>query len=144
VFEPLGMTASHLDGSPAADVVSTVDDLLRFAAGLPRLLSSEMLAEATTPQFPELDGVVPGYGSQHPNPWGLGFEIRGAKAPHWTGTRNSPRTYGHFGRAGTFLWIDPAVDVALVALTDREFGGWAKERWITLSDAVLTGAAQPA
>jgi CubicO group peptidase (beta-lactamase class C family) len=32
VLEPLGMTSTTLDGSPAKDGVSTVEDLLRFAA----------------------------------------------------------------------------------------------------------------
>ena len=32
VLEPLGMTSTTLDGSPAKDGVSTVDDLVRFAA----------------------------------------------------------------------------------------------------------------
>jgi CubicO group peptidase (beta-lactamase class C family) len=138
VLEPLAMTATTLDGSPAADATSTVGDLLRFAAGLPRLLSAETLTRATTPQLPELDGVLPGFGMQRPNPWGLGFEIRGSKSPHWTGTRNSPRTYGHFGRAGTFLWIDPDAGVALAVLTDRDFGDWATTCWPDLSDTVLS------
>jgi CubicO group peptidase (beta-lactamase class C family) len=90
-----------------------------------------------TPQFPELDGVLPGYGPRHPNPWGLGPEIRGEKSPHWTGTRNSPRTFGHFGRAGTFVWVDPDAGLTLVALTDRDFGAWAADWWPRLSDAVL-------
>ena len=80
-------------------------------------------------QFPGLDGVLPGFGRQTPNDWGLGIELRDAKAPHWTGERNSPRTYGHFGRSGTFLWVDPDAGVALACLTDRDFGDWAKEAW---------------
>ena len=63
--------------------------------------------------FPGLSGVLPGYGKQDPNDWGLGFELRDGKAPHWTGARNSPRTFGHFGRAGTFLWVDPEAGLAL-------------------------------
>jgi hypothetical protein len=48
-------------------------------------------------------GVVPGFGRQSRSDWGLGFEIRDRKAPHWTGQRNSPPTFGHFGRSGSFL-----------------------------------------
>jgi CubicO group peptidase (beta-lactamase class C family) len=81
--------------------------------------------------------VLPGFGRQQHNDWGLGFEIRDAKAPHWTGTGNSPATYGHFGRSGTFLWVDPAARLACVVLTDREFDDWAKQAWPALSDAVL-------
>ncbi|MGI5337845.1 serine hydrolase domain-containing protein [Streptomyces sp. CA-181903] len=139
VLEPLGMTATDLPGSPAKDGVSTVDDLCRFAAELqaPRLLSRETLAEATTVVFPGVTGVLPGYGHQRPNDWGLGFELRDGKSPHWTGSLNSPRTYGHFGQSGTFLWIDPEAGAACVALTDRDFGAWAVKVWPALSDAVL-------
>jgi CubicO group peptidase (beta-lactamase class C family) len=96
-----------------------------------------MHGEATSVQFPGLSGVLPGFGVQRPNDWGLGFEIRGAKTPHWTGTANSPATYGHFGQSGTFIWVDPVYGVALVVLTDRDFGEWAKPLWPALSDAVL-------
>jgi CubicO group peptidase (beta-lactamase class C family) len=141
VCDPLGLGATTVEGSPAADGVSTVDDLLAFVAGLPSLVSATTLAAMTTPQYPDLDGVLPGFGSQQPNHWGLGPEIRGHKSPHWTGARNSPRTYGHFGRAGTFLWVDPDAGVTLAVLTDRTFGDWAVERWPALSDAVLAAAA---
>ena len=143
VFTPLGMPASRLDGSPASGAVSTVADLSRFAAELlaPRLVAEQTLAEATRVAFPGLDGVLPGFGMQRPNDWGLGFELRDQKSPHWTGTRNSARTFGHFGQAGTFLWVDPVAGVACVALADRPFGGWAKQAWPPFSDAVLAELA---
>lgn len=142
VFEPLGMAASELDGGAAAagyGATSTVADLAAFAADLlrPSLVSKPMHAAAIEVQFPGLDGVLPGFGVQRPNDWGLGFEIRDAKSPHWTGSANSGRTFGHFGQSGTFIWIDPQRDLALVALTDRDFGDWAYERWPALSDAVI-------
>jgi CubicO group peptidase (beta-lactamase class C family) len=74
---------------------------------------------------------------QRPNDWGLGFEIRDGKSPHWTGSANSGRTYGHFGQSGTFLWVDPQAELALVALADRDFGEWAHPLWPALSDGVL-------
>jgi CubicO group peptidase (beta-lactamase class C family) len=143
VCQPLGMTATSLDGSPAKDAVGTVEDLLRFGAELldPRLISPTTLAEATTPQFPDLNGVLPGFGRQTPNPWGLGFEIRGTKSPHWTGSRNSPETYGHFGRSGTLLLHDPIVGGFLVVLTDKPFDRWAAEAWPPFIDAILAQAA---
>ncbi|HEX5567693.1 MAG TPA: serine hydrolase domain-containing protein [Streptomyces sp.] len=139
VLAPLGMTATELPGSLAKDGVSTLSDLIRFAAELqaPRLLAPQTLAEATSVAFPGLPGVLPGYGNQRPNDWGLGFEIRGAKSPHWTGASSSPRTFGHFGQSGTFLWVDPDAGVACVALTDRDFGPWAVEAWPPFTDAVL-------
>jgi CubicO group peptidase (beta-lactamase class C family) len=139
VLEPAGMAATELRGSPAADAHGTLADLLAFAQELtaPRIVARETLAEATSVQFPGLAGVIPGIGRQDPCDWGLGFELRGHKSPHWTGTRNSPRTFGHFGGAGTFLWVDPDARLALVALTDLEFGDWALEAWPELSDLVL-------
>ena len=148
VCDPLGMTATSLDGSPAHGATSTVDDLLRFGGELlrPTLLAPETRAQLATPHLPELDGVLPGFGRQVPNPWGLGFEIRGDKTPHWTGSGNAPSTFGHFGRAGTFLWLDPSIDGFCVVLTDRPFGPWAATAWPAFSDAViaeLVGTAPP-
>ncbi|MCX4574761.1 beta-lactamase family protein [Streptomyces sp. NBC_01571] len=139
VLEPLGMTGTSLDGSPAKDGVSTVADLVRFAAEVqaPRLLDPRTMADAMTVQYPGTKGVLPGFGHQNPNDWGLGFEIRDSKSPHWTGASSSPRTFGHFGQTGTFLWIDPVVGAACVALTDRAFGPWATEAWTPFTDAVL-------
>jgi len=139
VLRPLGMSASRLVGSAAAGAVSSCADLARFAAELqaPKLLAPQLLIEATQVTYPGLDGVLPGYGMEHPNDWALGFELRGRKNPHWTGTRNSPETFGHFGQSGTFLWVDPVAGAACIALTDRDFGPWAHTTWPSFSDAVL-------
>jgi CubicO group peptidase (beta-lactamase class C family) len=56
------------------------------------------------------------------------------------GTRNSSATYGHFGGAGTFVWVDPVARLATALLTDREYGSWALEAWPPFSDAVLKAA----
>jgi CubicO group peptidase (beta-lactamase class C family) len=142
VLVPLGMADTSLDGGAEAagfGATSTVADLAAFAGDLlrPSLVSQQMHDEATDVQFPGLTGVLPGFGVQRPNDWGLGFEIRDAKSPHWTGSANSGRTYGHFGQSGTFLWVDPVADLALVVLTDRNFDGWANPLWPPLSDEVL-------
>lgn len=143
VFEPLGMTASRHDGGAAAagfGATATAGDLAVFAGELlrPVTVSAQLHTEAITVQFPGLDGVLPGFGVQRPNDWGLGFEIKGDKSPHWTGALNSPRTYGHFGQTGTFIWVDPECDLALVVLTDRNYGDWARPLWPALSDAVIS------
>ncbi|WP_326690595.1 beta-lactamase family protein [Streptomyces sp. NBC_01795] len=139
VLQPLGMAATELSGSAAKDAVSTLEDLVRFAAELqaPTLLDRTTVQEATSVVHPGLNGVLPGYGRQKPNDWGLGFEIRGTKSPHWTGDTSSPRTFGHFGQSGTFLWVDREAGAACVALTDRDFGPWAAEVWTPFTDAVL-------
>ncbi|OBK27456.1 serine hydrolase [Mycobacterium asiaticum] len=142
VCEPLGMTTTRLDGGAAEagfGATSTVADLALFAGDLlrPSTVSPQMHADAVSVQFPGLDGVLPGYGVQRPNDWGLGFELRDSKSPHWTGAGNSARTFGHFGQSGGFIWVDPAAELALVVLTDRDFGEWALKLWPALSDAVL-------
>ena len=138
VLEPLEMSAD-LRGSPAAGMHGTIDDVFRLGAELqrPRLVALETLAEATEVQFPGLVGMLPDIGRMDPNDWGLGFELRDAKQPHWTGSRNSPRTFGHFGGSGTFFWVDPEPGVALACLADLDFGPWALEAWPRFSDAVL-------
>lgn len=139
-LEPLGLTSTSLPGSPARDGVSTVGDLALVCHELlapSGLLSAPTLADLRSVQYPGLRGVLPGYGGQDPNDWGLGFEIRAAKSPHWTGRDNSPATYGHFGQSGTMFWIDPDAGLALVAFADVAFGDWSRAAWPALSDAVL-------
>jgi CubicO group peptidase (beta-lactamase class C family) len=149
VSEPLGMTATRLDGGAAAagfGATSTVADLAAFGADLlrPATVSAQLHAEAIAVQFPGLDGVLPGYGVQRPNDWGLGFEIRDDKSPHWTGRCNSARTYGHFGQSGTLIWADPEAELVLIVLTDRDFGGWAHALWPALADAVISERSKSA
>jgi len=141
VLEPLGIGA-ELRETAAAGLWGTLDDLIRLGRELlaPTLIAPETLAEATSVAFPGLVGVLPDFGRYEPLDWGLGLELKDAKEPHWTGSRNSARTFGHFGGAGTFLWVDPEAGIALACLTDRDFGEWAKEAWPRLSDAVLAEA----
>lgn len=136
VLEPLGMRDTALRGLAGHGLHSSVQDLAEFAREVlrPQLLSAASVNEMQTVQFDGLRGVVPGYGMQKPCPWGLGFEIKGQKAPHWTGETMPPETVGHFGMSGTYLWV--AGDYAMIALTDRDFGDWAKPLWAETNDAV--------
>jgi CubicO group peptidase (beta-lactamase class C family) len=145
VLRPSGVRATTLEGTAASGLVGPVADLVAFATALfaPLFVSAETLAEATAVAFPGLDGVLPGFGRQEPCDWGLGFELKGDKQPHWTGSQNSPGTFGHFGGSGSFLWLDPAAGIALVCLADLEFGEWAVEAWPALSDAVLDECRDP-
>jgi CubicO group peptidase (beta-lactamase class C family) len=145
VIRPLGLRATLDPGEPwqaAAGLRGAIDDVAAFARELlaPTLVAPETLAEATRVAFPGLGGVLPGVGRFEPNDWGLGFELRDGKEPHWTGGRSSARTFGHFGGSGTFLWIDPEAGIACGCLTDLDFDDWgdaAIPAWSALSDAVL-------
>ncbi len=140
VLDPIGMPGTKLVGSPAAGLHGTLDDLVALARELlrPTLIAPETLAEATSVQFPGLAGVIPDLGRFDPNDWGLGFELKDGKQPHFSGTLMSPRTFGHWGGSGTFVWVDPERAFALATLTDLEFGDWAKEAWPRFSDAVVS------
>ena len=140
---PLGLSGTRLDGSPAHGASGPISDLATLGGELlaPTLIGTELMGEATRTAFAGLSGILPGFGRQDPNDWGLGFEIRAAKSPHWTGAGNSPSTFGHFGRSGSFLWVDPEAQLACAVLGDLDFGPWAAAAWPTLSDDVLSAYA---
>lgn len=138
VLEPLGMTTT-LEGSAAHGISGTIVDLAALAAELltPRQTLPGVVVGASSCAFPGLPGVLPGYGRQTSNDWGLGCEIRDGKSPHWTAPGNSPATFGHFGQSGSFLWVDPEAQLACVSLASEGFGPWAVDAWPPLSSMVL-------
>jgi CubicO group peptidase (beta-lactamase class C family) len=143
VLRPLGMTSTTIgEGGFAHGGQAPLTDMVSFAAELlsPTLVHPSTLDKATSVTFPGLAGALPGIGSQDPNDWGLGFEIRDHKWPHWTGRTNSPATFGHYGGTGTFLWVDPRIERSLIVLTDHTFGPWALQAWPVLSDAVVAAS----
>lgn len=139
VLEPLGLHETDLTGPPSKGGVGTIADLA--------LLACELLKPVVFPQaridvlsslvYPGVSGFLPGFGHQAENDWGAGAEIRGRKSPHWTSPENSPSTFGHFGMAGSFLWVDPDAKVACTALSTVQFGQWAPAVWPATSSAVL-------
>ena len=139
VLEPLGMSSVLVPGSPAHSGEGTARDLAVFAGELaaPRLISASLAAEATSVVFPGLDGVLPGYGRQAPNDFGLGVEVRGHKHPHWTGKACSPAAFGHFGQSGSFIWVDPEARRQAVFLGERRFAAVHKDAWPDLCDQIL-------
>lgn len=139
VADPLGMDTLVWTGSPSVGAEGSLEDLALFAGEMlrPTLLDEPWHREVTTPQFPDLVGIMPGFGKQEPNPFGLGVEVRGHKAPHWTGLRNDPSTFGHFGMRGTAFWVDPVADLALVVGTAHDFCDAHREVMPRLGDAVL-------
>jgi CubicO group peptidase (beta-lactamase class C family) len=139
VFMPLAMTASELSGSAAHAAISTVDDLAIFARELlaPSLISPSIWHEYVRVQFPGVAGVLPGHGRYDPLDWGLGVERNFGRPGHWGGPSLARETFGHFGRAGTFLWVDPVAQVAAVGASGRDFDRWALDAWPPLNDAII-------
>ena len=137
VCEPLELGLDP-SGDPGSGMRASLEDVLSLAGELltPTILAGETLAEMTGVQFPGLTGVLPDHGRFDPLDWGLGVQLN-TRPPSWMGTKASERAFGHFGGSGTFVWVDPERRVACAALTDREFGDWAKESWPAFSDAVL-------
>jgi CubicO group peptidase (beta-lactamase class C family) len=137
VVEPLGLGLDP-GGHPGSGMHACLRDVLAFGRELlaPVLVAPETFHELASVQFPGLDGVLPDFGRFSPLDWGLGVQLN-TLPPSWMGTLASPRAFGHFGGAGTFLWVDPEAGVVCAALTTREFGAWAKDAWPALSDAVL-------
>lgn len=145
VVQELELQDLDVSGSPAAGYRGSIRDLLVVGRELlaPTLISRELWSEATTVQFEGLAGLLPGYGHQRPNDWGLGLEIRDGKDPHWTGSGSSPQTFGHFGQSGSFLWIDPQAQLTTAFLGSEPFGKTHIRIWPGLTDEILSrfGAA---
>lgn len=135
VLAPLEMDGTEITGSIAYSGRSTLDSLLRFAGELlnPTLISSELFELATSVAFDGIPGILPGYGRQANNTWGLGFEIRSQKQPHWLAPDFSPSTFGHFGQSGSFLWVDLEVGKAGAFLSSRKFGAEHLNFWSALT-----------
>lgn len=140
VFRPLGMVSSTLPGSPAHGAFSNVQDLRLFVRELmnPRLISPDLAAYAQSVQYSGLPGLLPGYGMQKNNAWGLGVEIRDSKQPHWLAEGFSPRTFGHFGISGSFIWVDPDLGKAGIFLGDHKFGREHSHAWPAITAEMRT------
>lgn len=131
ILAPLGMNHTDLRGPAAHGAWGPVADLALLARELlsPCALRPVVIRDAVTPSFPNLAGVLPGFGRQEPNDWGLGVEIRGFKSPHWMPDAVSAEAFGHFGQTGSYLWVDSVLGVASVTLTGTAFGRWASDAW---------------
>ena len=71
--------------------------------------------------------------------WGLGWEVKGSKRRHWSGELTSPETFCHFGQAGTMVWADPRLDLAVAVFTNRSVAkmwGFILSRWLRLANAL--------
>jgi CubicO group peptidase (beta-lactamase class C family) len=135
---------------PWGGLFGTPRDTLRFAAAfLPsgeRFLSEVGTALMTTDQTMGVPGGVESAKVRWDRGrWGLGWEVKGEKRRHWTGDFTSPRTFCHFGHAGTLLWGDPERDIALAVFANRavtHMWGFILPRWARLSNAVIAAAPE--
>lgn len=139
ILKPLDMNQTSLAGPPSKGGIAPIGDIARLAQELlrPRSLSNSVVDALSSVEFQGLAGMLPGFGRHGENSWGLGAEVRGAKKPHWTSPQNSAGTFGHFGMAGSFLWVDREADLACAALSTVDFGPWATRMWPETSSAVL-------
>ena len=116
--------------------------LARGGAAGRALLAPETVEEMLAPQFGPLPGGVEGVGEWPDLCWGLGFDVRGRREPHWAGPALGPRGASHFGASGTLAWLDPDRGLGLVALANRgSYSGWWREPWAALGSAVTAAAA---
>jgi CubicO group peptidase (beta-lactamase class C family) len=138
LFAPLGMDSFFFmnQKSVAKDAVGSIEHMGLFLSELlsPTLIAEETLTWATQNWFPNLIGILPGFGRYEDNAWGLGFEVKSTKDPHWMPSKGSSKTFGHFGQSGSFLWVDPENNLGLISSCDVKFDTWAHELWPSFSN----------
>lgn len=135
-------------GIPWGGLFGTARDLARFASsflasGSP-FLSPPAVAMMTTDQTGGVPGGVESAKVRWPvASWGLGWEVKGSKRRHWTGELTSPRTFCHFGQAGTLLWVDPDRQLVVAVFANRtvtHLWPFVPARWARLSNAIVAAA----
>lgn len=138
VLSPLAITEVSYTASPAWGISGKISDLAIFAleAACPQYLAPSFQSLWFSPFIPNLPGILPGWGHQRDNLWGLGPEIKGDKRPHWLASEFSAESYGHFGQSGSFLWVDPQVKKAGFFLGEQRFGKIHQQLWPKLSAAM--------
>lgn len=103
----LGGVAGHAGLFGTAEAVLAVSDCwLDAVKGRQSLLRSDLARRFTSRQE-----IVAG------SSWGLGWDT--PSAPSSSGTRFSPRSFGHLGYTGTSLWVDPERELEVVLLSNR-------------------------
>jgi CubicO group peptidase (beta-lactamase class C family) len=138
VAQPLGIASTMSEGHPGFGAKGSIHDVVRLVHGLTSdaVVGDAMRQHLNSVQFDSLVGVLPGFGRMDPCPWGAGAEIKGQKQPHWSGESFGPSSFGHFGRAGGFVLVDPDRQLGIVALGEVDFGAWAAALWPLLTDEV--------
>lgn len=132
-------TSIEINGSCASSATGTFDDLIIFLNEIrsPQYIEKEIHNEIASTHNPLLPGILPGWGYSKDNTWGIGYEVKGEKSPHWMGSIASPTSYGHFGMSGSFIFHDPVNNISIAGLSNVDFGPWAKDVWPLLCDSLF-------
>jgi CubicO group peptidase (beta-lactamase class C family) len=138
-------------GIPWGGLYTTPEDLAVFAQAFlrqgcyqgRRIVSPATSREMTRNQLAESIRDTSGVARWRTASWGLGWDVKGGKAPHSSGPLTSPATFGHTGSSGSMLWADPALDLICVMIGTR----LAESGWVdgpvprrTLFSAAVTAA----
>jgi len=124
---------------PAAHGIANARSLARMYAAVigeiagTRLLSTETVAAATTPQTDGIPALVEGGTAGPELRFGLGYQLPCPSMPGF-----SPASFGHTGAGGRLGIADPELDVAFAYVCNsvRDIGPGGDPRWATLIDAV--------
>ena len=120
---------------PATNGHGTARGVARMYAALlepDRLLSAELLAEATTSQS---EGYCPTLGEDVT--FGLGFKPTTPRRPFGP----NPRSFGHFGTGGALGFADPDSGIAFGYVMNHVIPRWQSTRNRALIDSVFQGRA---
>ncbi len=129
-------------GLPWGGYYGTAKDMVRFGASFLPGEQSPLSPDAKRAMVTDQVNGVPGgvesmYTIWDPGFWGLGWEVKGTKPRHWTGSKTSPDTWLHWGFAGTLAWVDPTRELGVAVFATRSVvSQWMFKppRWITMSD----------
>ncbi len=137
-------------GIPWGGLYTTPEDLAVFAQAFlqggaylgRRILSPVTVREMTRNQLVQprqLPAVAESWSAAS---WGLGWDVKGSKARHNSGSLTSPRTFGHTGSSGSMLWVAPDLELICVMIGTRlAESGWVDPRRALFSNAVVCSVA---
>ncbi|MBI1802720.1 MAG: beta-lactamase family protein, partial [Chloroflexi bacterium] len=137
---------------PAGNIMATASDVALFfqmflhrgQANGRAVIAPATARLMTTNHTAGLRGGIEGFMTWDNCAWGLGFDLRADKRPHFSGEFTSPQTFGHSGVAGTFAWADPERDLICVMLANRLLHNlWNFPRWSRFSTAVTASVIAP-
>ncbi|MHB1131422.1 MAG: serine hydrolase domain-containing protein [Chloroflexota bacterium] len=134
-------------GIPWGGLYTTPEDLAVFAQlyldhgrhGDRQLLSPATVRAMTRDHLGGVPGGIASFGLSWPSAtWGLGWDVKGGKAPHFSGELTSADTFGHVGSSGSLVWVDPTLELVCVFIANRSLeSGWAASRQALFSNAVV-------